>query len=204
MIEINLLEQKKPFKMPVVLGVDLATINYKLLLLAIVINYVPDMLIYPKWEEGVTEINQEIEALNANYAKLQAEVKGNESVKKQLEAFNGQVSKLKERSEQVDKIIKQRTNPNKLYERIARNIPDDMWLTDITVQPDKKIAINGMSTSYKSIGNFIILLNESLFFGKSLTLADSKTENDPDSKLGKRVEVFSIQGMIESFDPQQQ
>ncbi|KKQ78894.1 MAG: hypothetical protein UT01_C0057G0007 [Candidatus Daviesbacteria bacterium GW2011_GWA1_38_7] len=121
-----------------------------------------------------------------------------------MDLFNNQVAKLKERSTQVEQIIKQRTNPNKILERVARNIPEDMWLTELFVDGDRKVSIHGMSTSYKSIGNFIILLNESLFFGKSLTLSDSKTEEDKDEGAGKRIEVFTIQGRVESYDPLQQ
>ncbi len=204
MIEINLLEQKKPFKLPVIMGVDLAAINYKGILIAILITYLPDWFLYPAWEEELQAISKEKEVLNEKLQKLEADVRGNDAVKKQLELFNNQIAKLKERSTQVEQIIKQRTNPNKILERVARNIPEDMWLTELAVDGERKVSIQGMSTSYKSIGNFIILLNESLFFGKSLTLSDSKTEEDKDEGQGKRIEIFTIQGRVESYDPLQQ
>ena len=204
MIEINLLEQKKPFKLPVIMGVDLAAINYKGILVAILITYLPDWFLYPAWEEELQAISKEKEVLNEKLQKLEADVKGNDSIKKQLDLFNNQIAKLKERSTQVEQIIKQRTNPNKILERIARNIPEDMWLTELFIDGERKVNIQGMSTSYKSIGNFIILLNESLFFGKSLTLSDSKTEEDKDEGAGKRVEIFTVQGRVESYDPLQQ
>ncbi|OFZ14348.1 MAG: hypothetical protein A2X86_05750 [Bdellovibrionales bacterium GWA2_49_15] len=204
MIEINLLEQKKPFKLPVIMGVDLAAVNYKAILLAFLLSYVPDWFLYPVWEEELQSVAKEKEILNEKLQKLEADVRGNDVVKKQLDLFNNQVAKLKERSTQVEQIIKQRTNPNKILERVARNIPEDMWLTELFVDGDRKVSIHGMSTSYKSIGNFIILLNESLFFGKSLTLSDSKTEEDKDEGAGKRIEVFTIQGRVESYDPLQQ
>ena len=204
MIEINLLEQKKPFKLPVIMGVDLAAINYKGILIAILITYLPDWFLYPAWEEELQAISKEKEVLNEKLQKLEADVRGNDAVKKQLELFNNQIAKLKERSTQVEQIIKQRTNPNKILERVARNIPEDMWLTELAVDGERKVSIQWMSTSYKSIGNFIILLNESLFFGKSLTLSDSKTEEDKDEGQGKRIEIFTIQGRVESYDPLQQ
>jgi len=204
MIEINLIEQKKPFKLPTVAGVDLSKVNFKIIAIAYLLTYIPDYTIYTSWQEELVSIDQEKEVLRAKLSKLEEEVRGNDIVKKQLEQFNNQVSKLKERSSQVEQIIKARTNPNKILERVARNIPEDMWLQEISIDNEKKITIQGFSTSYKSIGNFIILLNESLFFGKSLTLADSKTNEDGDAGAGKRVEVFTIQGRVDSFDPLQQ
>ena len=41
MIKLNLLEKKKPFLLPVVLGIDLNAVNLKMLGLAIAIYYVP-------------------------------------------------------------------------------------------------------------------------------------------------------------------
>jgi Tfp pilus assembly protein PilN len=200
MIEVNLLEQKKPMKMPVVLGVDLAKINYKKIIIAIVISYLPEYLYYPTMVDEVTAKNAEIESLKQELAKIQADIKGNEAVKNQLEAFNKQVERLKERSEQVEKIIKTRTNPRKIMERIARNMPEDMWLKTLEISKDKKMTMDGLSSSYKSIGNFIVLLNESSFFGKSVTLADSKTEEDAAQKT-RRLEFFKIVGTVDSYDP---
>ena len=203
MIEINLLEQKKPFKLPIVLGVDLALINYKLLFLAIVLSYAPDFTIVPIWNEEIANLNSQIGALNQELAKIQADIKGNEKIKQQLELFNAQVERLKERSEQVKKIIDTRTNPRKILERVARNIPDDMWLEEIGITADKQVLITGMSTSIKDIGNFITSANESSFFGKSLTIQDTAPSDDPDYP-GKRVEKFKISGLIEAYDPWQQ
>ncbi len=200
MIEINLLEQKKPLKIPIVLGVDLSKINYKLLLVGIILSYVPEYTYYPILAEEIVKKNVEITSLNEELGKLEADIKGNEAIKNQLDAFNKQVEKLKERSDQVEKIIKTRTNPRKILERIARNIPEDMWLNKMEIGKDKKVTFEGLSSSYKSIGNFIVLLNESLFFGKSITLADSRTEEDSTNK-GRRLELFKIIGTIETFDP---
>ncbi len=186
--------------MPVVLGVDLAKINYKKIIIAIVISYLPEYLYYPTMVDEVTAKNAEIESLKQELAKIQADIKGNEAVKNQLEAFNKQVERLKERSEQVEKIIKTRTNPRKIMERIARNMPEDMWLKTLEISKDKKMTMDGLSSSYKSIGNFIVLLNESSFFGKSVTLADSKTEEDAAQKT-RRLEFFKIVGTVDSYDP---
>ena len=50
MIEINLLEQKKQFKMPSVLGIDFSTINVKMLIFAILFSYIPEIFLKSYYE----------------------------------------------------------------------------------------------------------------------------------------------------------
>ncbi len=201
MIEINLLGQKKPFTVPLILGVDLSKINWKLIVIAIVFNQLPDFLIYPEWNNELKIKQGKISEFRKKLTALEKEVKSHSGVRKKLEAFNRQVRRLNERSTQVQKIIQERTNPASLLEKIARVIPGDLWLTALEIKNDNKINLFGQSTSYKSIGNFITSTNESAFFGRSLNLTDSKTVEDATQGKGKRVENFSIAGNITSFDP---
>jgi hypothetical protein len=119
-------------------------------------------------------------------------LKKNTGVKDQLTAFNQQITKLKERSAQVDTIIGIKTNPRYLLEKIARSTPNDLWF--------EELILNG-SESYQSIGGFIASVNESAFFGKSLQLKDSKTEESNVKGVSFRQEKFVIQGNIEIYDP---
>ena len=48
-------------------------------------------------------------------------------------------------------------------------------LNELLINDKNEIEISGGSETYKSIGSFIVRVNESSFFGKSLILADSKT-----------------------------
>lgn len=201
MIEINLLGQKKPFTVPLVMGVDLTKINWKLIIVAIIFNQLPDFLIYPEWTDEIKVKQGKLSEFRKKLTALEKEVKSHSDVRKKLEAFNRQVKRLNDRSTQVQKIIQERTNPASLLEKIARVIPGDLWLTALEIKNDKKINLFGQSTSYKSIGNFITSSNESAFFGRSLNLTDSKTVEDTAQGKGKRVENFSIAGNITSFDP---
>ena len=201
MIEINLLGQKKPFTVPLIMGIDLTKINCKLIIIAIIFNQLPDFLVYPEWADEIKVKQGKLSEFRKKLTALEKEVKSHSDVRKKLEAFNRQVRRLNDRSTQVQKIIQERTNPASLLEKIARVIPGDLWLTALEIKNDKKINLFGQSTSYKSIGNFITSSNESAFFGRSLNLTDSKTVEDTGQGKGKRVENFSIAGNITSFDP---
>ena len=202
MIEINLLNKKKGIELPVVLGIDLNQVNWKLLIIAYVLTYTPGWFLTPEFEKKIQLIDTEIKVLQKKLKKAKKEAGKNTNVEEQLLAFNRQIQKLKKRSSQVEKIIQEKTNPRKLLERIARDVPSDMWFEDIIISSQNTVEINGASESYKSIGDFIISANESQFFGKSLILTSSntKTENMPNG-IERRVEKFNIKGNIRAYEP---
>jgi len=202
MIEINLIEQRKTFQMPTVLGVDLGELNIKALVVAVIIMYIPDLFLPDFFQEQMAVVDGRLNVVDTKIREINKEIKANENVKKKLDAFNSQVEKLKERSRQVDQIIKTRTNPKKILERVARNIPEDVWLDKIEIKQDRTIELLGGATSYKSIGDFISLANESTFFGNSLTLAKSSTKKEGRGNKETRIESFVIKGKIETFDPE--
>lgn len=201
MIEINLLEKKKGLKVPVVMGVDLAEINWKPLIITyLIMNFAPPF-VEDFWKEERAVKQVEVDEYDKKIKKLRKELKKNRNIKNKLDAFNNQIKKLKERSSFVDKIIKTRTNPRHVLEKIARSTPENVWLEELNINEDREITINGGSTDYKSIGDFIVEANESPFFGKSLQLGDSKTVQEGKQGATIRVESFSIKGNIVVYDP---
>ncbi|MFT6068840.1 MAG: Tfp pilus assembly protein PilN [Bacteriovoracaceae bacterium] len=202
MIEINLLEQKKQFKMPSVLGIDFSTVNIKMLIFAILFAYIPEIFLENYYKSENIKLDEELKAENVTLKKLRKDLKGNEKIKDQLLAFSRQVEKLKKRSEQVDRIIKQKTNPKKILEKIARSVPEDLWFTKMSIGEDKSFVIEGGANSYKSIGNFISVANNAVFFGSSLSMADSKTETEKVGTRENRIETFTIKGKVLTFDPE--
>lgn len=203
MIELNLLEKKKGFKAPVVLGVDLAKLPWIAMAISYVIATYPIEYIREEFQKEQTEKSKEVNVYRANLNKLKADLRKNKGIKDQLGAFNKQIDRLKKRSEQVDKIIQLRTNPRYILEKVARSTPDDLWFDELIIAEDFSITIKGGAETYTSIGDFIVDVNESPFFGKSLQLKDSKTEEGKAGTAGfaSRQESFVIQGQIKVFDP---
>lgn len=201
MIEINLLGKKKKLKAPTILGVDLANLNFKMIIVAVLILYIPEGFIVDHFEEEGRVVNEELAVLNTKQRKLRKELAGNKNVKEKLKIFNKQIRKLEKRSEQVDKIIKERTNPKNLLEKLARSAPKDLWFNKLAITDTKKITINGGANNYRSIGDFITAANESAYFSNTMTLKDSKTETEKMGGRDIRIESFEIQGTVKVFNP---
>ncbi len=203
MIEINLLLQRKKRKVPAVMGLDFSAINLKMVGLGLILYFAQDMFIPPYFAEIEQAVQDQINTAQTELAALKAELRQHAKVKERLQAYESRVNELKKRSEYVDQILKARTNPKKLLEKIARSVPDDMWFEKIILGDNRQITISGRAEAYKSIGDFLTLANDSAFFGKSLTLASSATMDEMLYGKKKRVEVYEIKGTIETFDPWQ-
>ena len=199
MIKINLIEQKKPFKMPIVLGVDLSIMNLRLIIAAIVVSYMPEIFLYPDWQEQRANKESKIKSLNVRLRKIKRKIRKNSKAKLELEAFNLQVEKLKKRRNYVTQIVNLRSNPKKLLERLARDTPTDLWFEYLSIDRAKKIIISGSAFSYKDIGDFIISANESQFFGKTLSLTDSETKKENIQGSLINLEKYKIEGQVQKF-----
>lgn len=199
MIEINLVAQGKKFKMPTVLGVDLAVVNLKLLAMVSVLVFLGRSYFEDYTREERREMSRMMEELSAELRNLRSELQGSDSLREELENYNQQVERLKERSEQVRIIINQRSNPRLILETIARNLPEDMWIDRLNLEPNRNVSLRGGSESYSSIGNFIIEVNNTPFF-TGLNLQSSNTEEILEGGQTRRVEVFEIRGKVSSYD----
>lgn len=200
MIKINLIEKKSNSKPVVVLGVDVRTINFKLLFVAILIFYIPKNYFLSLWEEDIRALDKQIEILDADAKTAREELKTFDGVKQELESYKRQIEKLKERSTQVDKILKEKTSPKRLLERMARVAPSDLWFDELRIGDDQTFYLRGGADSYKSIGDVIVSLNETPYFKNSLNLVKSETKTEVEGGREIRNESYEINGSISSFE----
>ncbi len=200
MIEINLIEKKRGSKPVVVLGVDIRTVNFKALGLAILIYYLPKYFIADVWDQELASLDVKVSQLDAESKKLQAELKSHGNIKEQLAAYNEQIERLRQRSTQVDQILQEKTSPKSLLERLARSAPADLWFNELHIQEDRQFTLKGGAESYKSIGDLIVSLNDTPYFRGSLNLAKSETKTEVDGGREVRTEIFEIVGRVESFE----
>ncbi|MFA6237339.1 MAG: PilN domain-containing protein [Bacteriovorax sp.] len=200
MIELNLLEKKQPIRLPIVLGVDLNSLNFKMIGFALFLYYIPEIFVRNHFQDQLSAEEAVISDLTAQNAKITQEIGKNTNIKSQLEAYNKQVEKLKSRSAQVDEILKIRTNPKKVLEKIARSIPEDLWFDSLKISDTKDVTIIGGSYSPRNIGEFITVINDSPFFGNSIT--PTKQENKQEVLDGQPTsyELFELKGKIKNYD----
>lgn len=200
MIELNLLEKKQPLVLPTVLGVDLNNLNLKMLGVALVLYYMPGVVVSQLFDEKIAETNAVLSGLNAQNAKLQSAINKDADIKNQVDAYKEQVGRLQKRSNQVDEILKTRTNPKKILEKIARSIPEDVWFDSMSISDSNEVIISGGSYSPRGIGEFITAINDSPYFGGTIT--PSKQENKRESLDGitTNFEAFELKGKIINYD----
>ena len=200
MIELNLLERKQPFRLPSVLGMDFNELNFKMIVIALILYYVPDIFIHQHYDNKLENEQKNLEAINTETAKINSEIEKNKNVKEQLEAFTQQVEKLKARSTQVDEILKIRTNPKKILEKIARSIPEDLWFDQLKITEGRDIQISGGAYTPRSIGEFITVMNDSPFFGNSIMPATQETKQETIDGSVISLETFELKGKIKNYD----
>ncbi len=200
MIELNLLEKKQPFVLPTVLGMDFNQLNFKMLAVALVLYYLPDTVVSQIFTDKRAAVEASLEQLTTQNAKLDADIKKDANIKSQVDAYKTQVSRLQSRSTQVDEILKNRTNPKKILEKIARSIPEDLWFDIMTINEKNEIIISGGSYSPRAIGEFITTINDSPYFGGSIT--PSRQENRKENLDGilTSYEKFELRGKITNYD----
>ena len=202
MIKINLIPQPKRFKVPVVMGLDIKMFNFKLLFIAYLFSLVPGYIQEYYFDKEIGKIESEIKESNKMIRSLNKILNKNRNVRKMIEAFEKQVESLKAKEIQVTKIIETRTNPMSVLLHFSKSIPEDTWFEKVIIKGHDFEGFGG-SISYKSIGDFIDSLNESIFFNKSVRLKKTGTEKVSAGKKDKikmRIEKFEISGKIERFN----
>lgn len=201
MIKVNLTEKKKKFTAPIVLGVDLKNIPVKKIIFVFILTQVPLFFLGMYSDQLTAQTREDITSLREREKKLRLEVRKNKKIAKQLDVFEEQISDLRKRGEHVKQILKSRSNPRFILEKIARVMPERLWIEKLTINIDKEVSIEGGSEDYRSIGSFIKELNNTAFFNKNLALKGSQTKNEKINKNEYRYESFKIEGSVESFNP---
>jgi Tfp pilus assembly protein PilN len=200
MIELNLLEKKKAVKLPSIVGIDLNLINFKMLGVALFLYYIPTYFIENYMEDMLNTEQVVIDELTTQNNKISKEIAKTSNIKNQLDAYNTQVGKLKTRSAQVDEILKIKTNPKKVLEKIARSIPDDLWFNSLKINENKEVVITGGSYTSRSIGEFINVTNDSPFFAGSISPTKQEMKQDSTEGNVDSYEEFELKGKIQNYD----
>ncbi|MCB9060385.1 MAG: PilN domain-containing protein [Halobacteriovoraceae bacterium] len=201
MIKINLIEKKKPFRIPVVIGIDLNKVNIFGWIMVAILWQLPEYVLPDYFKEELAAKDQELIVKKKEVNNLKKDTEGNEILKRELQAYEEKFKEVNILEKNVQKIIDTKTSPLQILLHIAKQIPEDMWFDSIVIK-DRKIKINGRSTNFTSLGNFVGNANNSIFFNKSLNLisSDSKEEDINGDGVPERYEVFVIEGTIDRFE----
>lgn len=207
MIEINLTTAKKAVDLSNVGGIDLSKINVKMVLLAIVALYLPDLILLPELESKLAESEKRVEDMRTEAHQLKRKVDALQDYDKQVQALRRQEQKLNDKLAVVKSILAKRQNPWNIMVYVARNIPPEVWLTELLFEGNK-ITFKGVSMDYTPQGVFLDNLKKSVFFEKNVvytkietpTATPSTNADGSQSETTKNLAPFEIKATIARFE----
>ncbi|WP_412473995.1 PilN domain-containing protein [Halobacteriovorax sp. YZS-1-1] len=206
MIEINLLEKKKPLELPVVLGIDLNQVNKKSLIIGYVIYFVLTSYVIPSFKEENQDVRDKIQRVRTQYNKIKKQVDSYGSLNEVMNAFTKRIEELKSREDLVAKVMSKKSNPYKVLRGLSNALNDDIWFNMLTINKDRVIRIEGESISFSSVGDFVNNVKELEYFisrgnysGETFGMKELKEIQD--ELYGEKVTLqsFTIEGKIQSY-----
>ncbi|RZF23190.1 hypothetical protein DAY19_05320 [Halobacteriovorax vibrionivorans] len=206
MIEINLLEKKKPLELPVVLGIDLNQVNKKSLVIGYVIYFILTSYVIPSFDDENKDVRDQIQQARSQYNKVKQEVDSYGSLNEVMNAFSKRIEELKSREDLVAKVMSKKSNPYKVLRGLSSSLNDDIWFNQLSIDKDRVIKIEGESISFSSVGDFVNNVKELEYFisrgnftGETFGMKELKETQD--ELYGEKVTLqsFVIEGKIQSY-----
>jgi Tfp pilus assembly protein PilN len=196
MIKINLSNAKKNVDISNIAGFDFTRLKIKALLLVILIIYIPDLFLYELWENERMEAETTIGQTQRELSKLKREVSKSIDLEKQIRELKAQEENLGKKLTAVKQAISEKKNPSALLLYIAKNIPPELWIKELSILQDEMV-VKGDALDYTSIGNFVTMLKESVFVGEANITSTSSAVREIDKR---RIESFEVKFKISRFD----
>lgn len=196
MIKINLSAAQKQVDISNLGGFDFTKLKFKAVLLACVVIYLPDFLIYPMWEDDFNNKTQELTTLQGQSNSLKRKVSQSSVLEKQIRELKIQEENLGKKLTAVKQAISQKRNPANLLLYISKNMPEDLWIKELTIV-DESMTVKGEALSYTSVGNFVNNLRSSVFIKDANIKSTTSNVRETDKR---RVESFEISFAISRFE----
>jgi Tfp pilus assembly protein PilN len=196
MIKINLSNTKKAVDISNLGGFDFSKLKIKAFLFVIVLIYVPDFVLVPMWEDERNSVNQSIEVKRTELSNLQKKVSQSNELEKQITELKAQEENLGKKLVAVKQAISEKRNPATILLYIAKNIPPELWIKELTIEGDE-MNIKGEALDYTSIGNFVNSLRSSVFIKEANIASTNSSVRQSDKR---RIESFEVKFTIARFD----
>ena len=179
MIRINLLGRSRPKATRPTVPLE-ATLQYVLLVIALVVSSGALYLHYTFLDRENTSVVADIQKQNAEKARL-------EQLKQQVDNYEKQKAVLQQRINVIEELQRNRTGGQELLEAIANTVSrtDTLWLTSVDRKGDE-LTINGSAGSLNAVANYITQLKRSGYFQ---TVEIKESHQDAGNKT---VQIFNF------------
>lgn len=169
MIRINLLGQERPKTTGPSIPLE-SSLRLVLLASAVVLALVVLFVMY-------NQKSNELAAINAHIASLQAERTRLQQVKAEVQRFEQQKAILQQRINVIETLQANRSGGQQLLQMVANTVgrSDSLWLTTLE-RTGNNLTVTGEAASINAIANFITQMKRSGYFDK--IEIQSAIEND--------------------------
>lgn len=157
-------------------------------LLAAFFVYVPDLFLAGLWEDDYNAKNQELVTRQELLKTKQSEVARSAELEKQIQELKAQEENLGKKLTAVKQAISVKRNPSNLLLYIAKNIPEDLWIKELSLE-DNIMIIKGEGLSYTGVGNFVNNLRSSIFISDASIKSTTSNVRESDKR---RIETFEV------------
>jgi len=144
-------------------------------------------------------LSRESAELDRQIATAQAEATRLHAIIQQVQQFEQQKAQLQQRVVLIEQLRKSQKGPVHMLDQLSRSLPSMMWLT--AVKQDKEndsIVIDGKSTTQTAVSDFVVNLESSGYFKKSVDIvsstADAPTATTPEIVKFSLKAVFQTPG----------
>lgn len=177
-------------------GFDFTKLKIKAVLLAMVVIYLPDFLLTPIFEQEHADKSAEFTQLQGQLSSLKRKITQSANLERQIRELKAQEENLAKKLTAVKQAISLKRNPSNLLLYIAKNMPDDLWIKELSIDGDS-MSIKGEALNYTSVGNFVNSLRSSIFIKEANIKGTTSNVRESDKK---RIESFEIQFGIGRFE----
>jgi Tfp pilus assembly protein PilN len=196
MIKINLTVAQKQMDLSDLGGFDFTKLKFKAVIIACVLIYVPDFVVLPIWEDKFNARTQEYETLQKESGSLKRKVAQSSILEKQIRELKIQEENLGKKLTAVKQAINLKRNPANLLLYITKNLPEDLWIKDISIDGEV-LLVKGEALSYTSVGNFVNNLRSSVFIREANIKSTTSNVRESDKR---RIESFEISFAVARFE----
>ena len=129
-------------------------------------------------QQASTEVDQEIVDAQGEQQRLQ-------SILRDVATFDQQRDQLQQRVALIEQLRGGQSIPVQLLDEVSKNVPDMLWLTDLT-QQGTDVTIQGQSTTLISLSDFVGNLGNSPLLVKPVEIVNSQVDSVPVAASGGR------------------
>jgi len=119
--------------------------------------------------------------LDAEIAAAQQETTRLHNVIRQVQEFEQRKAQLQQRVVLIEQLRKSQTGPVHMLDQISRALPNMLWLTEVKQNPkiEDEVLIDGRSTTLTGLSDFVMNLEASGYFKRSIEIVSTTTETIP-------------------------